>query len=303
MSAIQTQTIAPRIPALAEHGIAVERFPAYHNPEADLHALDVLLVSFVAKGRGRHVIDTMSYATHAGCIGITRQGEQHSIVTDAQGMTVYNIFLNPSCYPLPLMPPPLRHIQQVLFPAHAGFKHAFNRGIHFQLDRPEAMIQCVESIRHESNNAGPGATELIAALCRVFIITCCRAALDNGIEPVLPESHGIPAWVPTLCRQLDDTHTEPIALDALADTAGLSKGYLCRAFKRHVGITIVDYLTHRRIETSLQALRGTNDKILAIALASGFSDLSHFNRTFKARVGVPPSVYRRNTSSSRVPHC
>lgn len=289
-----TRTASPRIPTLALHGIAVEHYPHYHNPKVDLHAINVLLVSFVVSGQGRHVIDTMTYETHGGCIGITRQGEQHSIVTDDRGVEVYNIFLNPSSHPLPLMPLPLRHIQHVLFPAHAGFRHAFNRGIHFELDRPEAMVHCVETIRRESEKPGPGAAELIAAWREVFIITCCRAALDNGIEAVLPQSHGIPAWVPQLCRQLDEKHTEPVSLDSLAGGIGLSKGYLCRAFKRHVGITVVDYLTQRRIESSMQALRGSDDKILAIALASGFSDLSHFNRTFKSRVGVPPSVYRRN---------
>jgi len=54
-----------------------------------------------------------------------------------------------------------------------------------------------------------------------------------------------------------------------------------------------DYLVNRRIETAMLALQSTDEKVLSIALSSGFNDLSHFNRSFKARTGQSPSAFRK----------
>lgn len=43
----------------------------------------------------------------------------------------------------------------------------------------------------------------------------------------------------------------------------------------------------------MSRLRSSDDRVLDLALACGFSDLAHFNRTFKAMVGCTPSDYRR----------
>ena len=83
------------------------------------------------------------------------------------------------------------------------------------------------------------------------------------------------------CRTLDENYREPITLDHLAGRANISKGYLCRAFKKQIGLSVVEYLTERRIQHAMQLLQDTDDKILAVALDSGFGDLSHFNRVFK----------------------
>jgi transcriptional regulator GlxA family with amidase domain len=53
------------------------------------------------------------------------------------------------------------------------------------------------------------------------------------------------------------------------------------------------YLTRYRIQRAQQLLDTTDLSITEIALETGFSEISHFTRTFKRGVGVSPHAYRR----------
>ena len=280
------------LPALKRHGIAVQSFRNYRNTRCTPHQIDVLLVSLIVRGRARHVMEDAEFEASAGSVGITRPGESHDIVTGRRGIDVYNIYLDPARYPVPLAPPTLRALQPILFPENNRFRHLLNRSIHFQLRDPDPLAKCVEMILAETQREEEGSQELIAALLKVFVITCCRAARESGIKPSVSKGQPVPRWVLDLCHYMDTGYADPITLDGLCRRSGLSRGYLCRAFKGHVGMTTGNYLLHRRMEAAMQALRGGPDKILTIAMECGFRDLSHFNRTFRKMVGRPPSAYR-----------
>lgn len=47
--------IRGRLTTLEHFGIAAEPFPSYVNPQLDLHGVDVVLLTFVLSGEGRHV--------------------------------------------------------------------------------------------------------------------------------------------------------------------------------------------------------------------------------------------------------
>lgn len=279
---------------VARQGVAVQAYRSYVNTVSRPHRVNLLLISFIVRGRALHVMSDAEFTAEAGSVGITRYGESHDIVTDKRGIDIYNIYLDPRHFPVPLAPVGLRHIQSIIFPEHDRFRHFLNRSIHFQVRDPRTLLGVVQGIERETDEAGVGSADMVKALFSMLVITCCRAALESGIEPGMARDQAVPRWVLELCRYLDESYSRPVTLDDLSTRTGLSRSYLCRAFKRHVGLTAGDYLVQRRIAAAMQALRGTDEKILTISMECGFSDLSHFNRTFKQRVGTSPSAYRRN---------
>ncbi len=85
---------------------------------------------------------------------------------------------------------------------------------------------------------------------------------------------------------------EPISLDALAKTAGLSSRQLNRLFQSRLGRSAMRYYRELRLEKAQSLLRNSPLSLTEIALATGFASSAHFSRVFAAQFGQPPSSYR-----------
>lgn len=91
---------------------------------------------------------------------------------------------------------------------------------------------------------------------------------------------------------LDRHFAEDLTLEDVAAVAGFSKFHFSRTFKQLSGSNFYEYLCHRRIKSSEALLMQPGLSISQIALQSGFSSVSTFNRTFKKLKGCTPTQYR-----------
>jgi len=87
-------------------------------------------------------------------------------------------------------------------------------------------------------------------------------------------------------------YTEEISLDQISEIAGFSKFHFARIFKRHTNMTFLQFLIHKRISVASHLLCNTDLPVVQVALQSGFSSLSTFNRSFKNTHGCTPTEYR-----------
>ncbi|MBV4455976.1 MULTISPECIES: AraC family transcriptional regulator [Pseudomonas] len=96
--------------------------------------------------------------------------------------------------------------------------------------------------------------------------------------------------------------TQALKLEDICLAAGLSPSYLIRAFKQYYGLTPHAFLVNQRIQFARTQLR-QGELIADVALAAGFADQAHFQRTFKQHVAATPGQYReRLTPSANNPH-
>lgn len=93
-----------------------------------------------------------------------------------------------------------------------------------------------------------------------------------------------------------------IAVVDIAKAIGLSEAYLSHLYKKETGESLIDYLTHIRLEEAKQLLLKTDLRTYEIAEQIGFSEANYFSKQFKRYVGVSPLEYRqtqtKNLSSS-----
>lgn len=91
---------------------------------------------------------------------------------------------------------------------------------------------------------------------------------------------------------------ERLSLDRLARVAGVSRFHFARQFRLRTGESPMEFLMRTRIERGKTLLRAGGASVGDVAAALGFADQSHFARTFKRHVGVPPSVYKSGARSA-----
>jgi AraC-like DNA-binding protein len=87
-------------------------------------------------------------------------------------------------------------------------------------------------------------------------------------------------------------YTEPLSVADISESARLHPNYAMSLFKRVFATTLNDYLTQHRISHAQRLLATTDQKVLAIALDSGFGSVSRFNAAFKQACGCSPRQYR-----------
>lgn len=104
-----------------------------------------------------------------------------------------------------------------------------------------------------------------------------------------------PAEQATIIDYLEDHLAGELTLSALAEHMGSTVGEFTRAFAATFHTTAYQYLMDRRIKRAKLLLAHTRRPISEIARDVGFSTASHFATTFRNRVGVTPSGYRRHT--------
>jgi AraC-like DNA-binding protein len=92
---------------------------------------------------------------------------------------------------------------------------------------------------------------------------------------------------------IDNEPSMPHRLSSLAQIARLSPYHFLRMFEDLTGTTPHQYLLRARFRRAAIRLGTESARVLDIALACGFGDISHFNRSFRSEFGMSPRAYRR----------
>ena len=84
------------------------------------------------------------------------------------------------------------------------------------------------------------------------------------------------------------------SISEVLDKFHYNKSYLCRIFKEHSGITMMEYVNKIKLERATNLLLYTDIEISRISMQLGFSSESYFFKKFKAQYGVTPLQFRKN---------
>lgn len=109
-------------------------------------------------------------------------------------------------------------------------------------------------------------------------------------------SRKIPAWARELKEIIQDQIDTNLSLSLteISQSLNVHPTYLSREFSKYFDdLSFGDYIRKLRIEKAVHLLQETQYPLAEIAYLTGFSDQSHFNRTFKKYTGKNPSEYRR----------
>lgn len=99
--------------------------------------------------------------------------------------------------------------------------------------------------------------------------------------------------IDAVCRFINERFTEGVAQPEAARVAHLSVPAFSRFFKRSLGRTFTAYVNELRIGHACQMLIESDKSVAEICYASGFENLSNFNRRFLTLKKTGPRDFRR----------
>jgi AraC family transcriptional regulator len=102
-----------------------------------------------------------------------------------------------------------------------------------------------------------------------------------------------PRWLLRVRDRLQDEYVSVPPLRQIALEVSVHPTYLAASFQKYFGVSVGEFVRLRRIEQAREMLSHTDHPLSEVALLLGFSDQSHFCRTFKKQTGLSPLEYRR----------
>ncbi len=111
-------------------------------------------------------------------------------------------------------------------------------------------------------------------------------------------THKYDLIAPALSHMLG-AYAEQMTIDELAKLCNTSSSTFRRVFKESMGESPMDFVHGIRMKAATQLLREDVYAINQIAMMVGYDSLSSFNRQFKKRKGMSPSVWNHHRKESR----
>ena len=99
-------------------------------------------------------------------------------------------------------------------------------------------------------------------------------------------------------KYLNDNIDRDLSLDYIAERFFVSKYHLCRAFKKHNGISVHGYISKKRILYAKSLIEG-GESAADAAYKVGFGDYSAFYRAYVKQLGCAPTANSQGKRGDR----
>lgn len=130
------------------------------------------------------------------------------------------------------------------------------------------------------------------SLVNTLAIHLLRHYSTDSLVPDL-QFGGLPAHkLRRVTEFINENMGSDLTLSELAQAAELSPYHFARSFKQSTGVTPIQFLMQRRIETAKQLLADEHLPIVEVGLRAGFKNQSHFTTLFRKLAGVTPKAFR-----------
>ena len=116
--------------------------------------------------------------------------------------------------------------------------------------------------------------------------------LKKFVTSVKQNKNNYPIWFEELLLRFNVTLYLSGGLKEILHPFNFDQSYICRTFKKYMGITMTDFLNEKRIRHAANLMLCTNDTIISIASKVGIQSIAYFNKKFKEIYKVSPRQFR-----------
>ena len=251
-------------------------FRRHQHPELEL--------GIMLEGSGNYILEGRTYTAEAGDIFLVRPNEQHCVPTIfSSELKSFNVYVT-SYFLWNICGEHIEPSRLAMLVGSSGLEHKYTGRCEI-ISELIGLSETHEAAQKNRHILRFKLLELILSITGEFVEVssdsrCIRNLLlhQNDIQNAI--------------AFIDQNLTEPITLDDISKSAGLSRSHTSMLFRSITGISPYEYLLLLRIERAVDLLKRSNMTVLEIAHSCGFRNLANFNKSFRKITGMTPSGYR-----------
>ena len=262
--------------SIEENGIATSYMLDLTPPEHldDRHCHDMYEILFVLQGDGRYIVEGSYYDIKPGTLMVIRPFEYHCVEVD-------------SCKPYERYVINFRDTSladDALMLLNSFMSTGDDTsGKFYSLQTKSRLILSLFE-RFEDSQSLPKIEQGIFMKMLLSELIVLLSASDG--ETLVKDDVELGARV---IKYLNEHIDRDITLDKLAKRFFVSKYYLCRAFKKHNGISVHGYVNQKRVMYAKQLIE-SGETASGAAYRVGFGDYSAFYRAYVKVLGKSPTA-------------
>lgn len=263
-----------------------------------LHAHQMLQINYVVAGSISHQINRSHFIVTEGDAFVIPPHVPHGLAPLGDQMfTITELEFNPEFVWGDRVP--MEHMRGLFDFAYIEPFLVSEKEVKPRLNIPvqerRAILEALREIQTEYETRPQGFLLAIKACILRLLVRLGRLYSSEVTDSMEPDSlyteHA--RSIARALAHIDGHFHEPLNIDQVAKIAILSKSYFCYLFKQLTRRTFGEYIREKRLQYACRQLIETDEKISHIAMQSGYTTVSHFNRVFKDMVGTSPRTYRK----------
>ena len=252
----------------------VDESPKASNFERHCH--NEFEILYVIRGSGDYVVEGTQYSFQSGSLLLLRPMEYHFVrPSEKEPYERYVIRFDSSA--LMDCASRLSFLQMQKHPSHGVY--FCSDGFSLRIRPPFSTLGALENEQF-SRHPARGEALLNSAITQILLLLSLEQTVDTDadVHPIVANA------VEYLNNHLSDN----LSLDRLAQEFFISKYYLSRLFRTHMGMPPQTYLSTKRLIRAKQLIdQGTSASEASVAV--GFGDYSAFYRAFRKQFGYAPT--------------
>ncbi len=258
----------------------------HHDFSNDMHIHeDFYELTIVLDGTALHLVNGESHFIKKGDVFCVDDRSEHCF-TQCQSFRICNMMFRPT--EMFVAFPDLQHLPgfHALFGSHEG--GAFRSRLRLNITDFEETERLIDRMIEEYRSCRAGFVSTVTAYFIQLVSYLSRRYSEEQIV-----SAGSTTFTKAVAF-MENSFTERISLEQIADIAGMSVRHFQRQFKNIYLITPQEYIVMLRMQKAIQLLLRTDMTITEIAPECGYQDSNLFSRQFRKNTGLSPRSYRRD---------
>ena len=246
------------------------------NSPPHIHTDEEIEIMLIISGTSNCVINGTTYVLNKGDLAIVTRYQTHSYYHNAEVNTFSFIFQ--------------KNINEKLY--NFFNNHVFHPPIINILKSLEQITPILNALEFEFNCETDDDLiyESFAQIIIKKIIEIINNELSTDNKLAIAKKSDFLRLTQQYCI---DNHTRNLTVYDIAGAVGVHPNYLSSSFKKHFGITIIQYLNICRLQHAISIIGKQNLSITELSFASGFQSVRSFNRIFKKEMGCTPKEYQK----------